>query len=1226
MSDTPELLKPIHRKAWSRWALGVLALGLLLAAIRWQAWQQVGEQQRERLAEQIESIANYLERQLEGVNAALTGLQAGALQNGRLVPPSSEALRLLSDAMPGVRTLQVLDAGGRTMASNRSELIGQDFSQRPYVQRARAQPNADTLSLSPPFRSVLGVYSVNLSRTIVDGQGRFAGLVTATLDPDYFATVLRAGIYADDMWAGVAHAEGRPLIYEPPRSVAEDAVVLQPGSLFERHLRSGQPTTVQQGRLVNFGDLRLLAQRTVKPASLSMDHALVLGLSRDVQAMYQPWRENTLAYAVGFLLLAGGSAAALWLLQRRHAEQLAERLRDEQALSVTLHCIGDAVIATDPAGRVTRMNAMAEQLTGWTVPEALGKPLGDVLRVVGAGTDAPLANGLRKALARGERIGFSGGVELVARGGHRIQIAESAAPIRAEDGEVLGTVLVFSDVTEANRGRLALEDRERQLSAITDALPGPVSRVDLDGRYLFANAAYFRWFGLHPAEVVGRTQREVLGKHYQRIAHHVERAMAGEAVQYEAQVSAADGTLHALVTLVPDRDPAGKVRGHFTVVTDITEKHRAEQALRAEESRARTLLQALDAGVVVHGPDAAILTCNAAACHILGLSEDQMRGKGPIDPAWDFVAEDRSAMTPEQYPVVQVLASGEAIQGLVLGIRRPDRAELTWIIVSAQPQRGSAGTVDGVVVTFVDITERVEAQQQLRLLRAAVERLNDIVVITEPDRQDANGVQRIVYANAAFERVTGYPAAEVIGRAPSFLQGPDTDPVEVDRVRRAIRAQLPVHAELLNYRRDGSPYWIELDVVMLTGANGRVTHMVAVQRDITERRAAEAQREALQAQLRASQKLEAVGTLASGIAHDFNNIIAGILGNVALAKEDLEPGHPAAISVQQIERAGSRARDLVRQILAFSRRNALQRTTVDLREVLDESLALMRAGLPPGTRLKVLRPEERVWVQGDPTQLQQVLMNLCVNAQQALPESGGEVEVGLAVKDSRVRLWVRDSGCGMDDAVRQRIFDPFFTTKGPGKGTGLGLAVVHGIVLSHQGRIEVHSELGQGSTFEVVLPLYCPADLPDVRTEDSPPQDRPGRNELLLVVDDDHTLRDVIPRLLQRAGWRTETFDGAREAMARLAGTGERPALVLTDLNMPDVSGLELCRIVAADHPQVRRLLISGHITDALRQRAFDLGVSAVLAKEDLMETLLPALDAALHGAQAVGIHPAETR
>ncbi len=1199
-----------NSQTWARWGIVVVAFGLALAAMRWYAWHGVAADQRERLGTQVESIAQNLERQLLGVDAALKHLQASVVRNGALVTPDSGSLALLSDAMPGVRTILVIDEVGRVVATNRPDVLGRDLSGRIYFQRARRDSRADVLSVSPPFLSVLGVYSLNLSRPLLDPQGRFIGLVGATLDPDYFRTALRSGIYADDMWAGVAQEEGYPVLYEPPQSTPKEAVLRQSGTLFDRHLRSGQNLTVQQGVLISSGVERLLAQRTLQPPGLVLDHRLVLGLSRDVRAMYQPWRDTTLAYVLGFLLLIGGSALALRLLQLRHRDQLAERMRSEQALSVTLNSIGDAVIATDPSGSITRMNPTAERLTGWTAADALGRPLQEVLRVEIRGTHEVRAERLEQALARGERIGLSGGVELITRDGGRIPITECSAPIRAEDGEKLGVVTVFSDVTEEQRSRMALEDRERQVRAITDALPGPVSRVDRDGRYLFSNAAYQRWFGLPASEVIGRTQRDVMGAHYHDIAQYVERAMTGETVQYQAQVNTAEGVLHAIVTLVPDRSPSGEVLGHFTVVTDITETHRAEAALQAEESRARAMLQALDAGVVVHGADARILLCNESACQILGLTLEQMTGKDPKDPAWDFVCEDGSSMPLDRYPVVQVLSSGQAIQGMVMGLRRPDRANTTWIIVSAQPQRSADGCIDAVVVTFVDATDRLRAQQELRLLQAAVERLNDIVLITEPSAQDA-AKQLIVYANPAFERVTGYPVAEVIGRSPGFLQGPDTDPKEVQRVRDAVLAQRPIRAELLNYRRDGKPYWIELDVVTLTGPSGRVTHMVAVQRDITERHAAEAQREALETQLRASQKLEAVGTLASGIAHDFNNIVAGILGNVALAKEDLEAGHPALISVQQIERAGVRARDLVRQILAFGRRNPIQRVRLDLRDILDESLALTRTGLPPGTTLKVRRPDAPVWVAGDPTQLEQVLINLCVNAQQALPESGGEIEVGLACENGQARLWVRDSGCGMDETVRQRIFDPFFTTKGPGKGTGLGLAVVHGIVLSHQGRIAVQSAPRQGTTFEVLLPLDQTAGRPE-ETKAPETQERPGRGELLLVVDDDHTLRDVLPRLLQRAGWRTETFAGATEALERLAGAGELPALLLTDLNMPDISGLELCRIVVADHPDLPRLLISGHITDALRQRAVELGVSAVLAKEDLLETLLPAVASAL--------------
>lgn len=1210
-------LRRHQRSVWVRWGLLMLFLAAALAAQRWLAWQAAGEEQRQRLAEQVRSMEQNLVRQLEGVDAALQGLRAEVAQPARLQIPDPLALALLSDAMPGVRTLLVLDAEGRCVASNRTELQGQDFSGRVYFQRARAAAQPEVLHVSPPFRSVLGVYSLNLSRSLVDAQGRFAGLVAATLDTAYFNSMLRSGLYAADMWAAIAQAEGGLLMYEPQRPVAEGTNLRRAGVLFERHLASGLPTTVFEGPVALTGEQRLLAQHTVQPAGLAMDHGLVLGLSRDSRALAEPWRDATRAYAVSLTLLIAGSGLALALLQRRQAAQLAERLQAEQSLAVTLQSIGDAVIATDPAGRITRLNTAAERLTGWPSAEALGRPLTEVFRAVDGASGAAVPDPVRLVLDRGEAVGLANGVELVARDGRRTPVADSAAPIRTETGEVLGVVMVFSDVTAQYQARRALEDRERQLSAITDALPGPVSRVDREGRYLFANAAYERWFGLTAAEVVGRTQQEVLGPLYPLVQPHVQRAMAGEAVHYEAPTRTRLGTLHALVSLIPDVDETGAVRGHFTIATDITERKRAEKALRAEEQRLRTLLQTLDTGVVVHAADTRIIASNPAASRILGLTEAQLQGLDAVDPAWHFIEEDGTPMRHERFPVAQVLASGKPLHNLFGGVRRPDRAEPLWVLVSAQPHRDDNGRIEQLVVTFVDVTDQVRAQRQLRLLQAAVERLNDIVLITEVDDDPAQA-PRIVYANPAFERRSGYREAQVLGRDPSFLLGPDTDRAEADRMARAMRSRQAAQGQLLHYTRHGQPYWVELDVVPLPEPGGRVTHMVAVLRDVTERRAAEAQRDALETQLRAAQKLEAVGTLASGIAHDFNNIVAGILGNVALARQDVGAGHPASTSLQQIERAGLRARNLVRQILTFSRRSPMQRTGVDLREVLDESLALVRTGVPPGVHLEVQRPPAPVWVQGDPTQLQQVLMNLCVNAWQALPESGGTVEVGLAPEGGAARLWVRDTGCGMDEAVRARIFDPFFTTKAPGSGTGLGLAVVHGIVQAHGGHIEVRSALGEGSTFELRLPLGGDASPPSPEV-DAPTAGAPGRGQLLWVVDDDDTLREVLPRLLQRAGWRTEAFAGAQQALDRLAAEGERPALLLTDLNMPDISGLELCRRVSQACPDLRLVLASGHVPQALLEQASAAGVHAVLSKEDLLESLVPSIARVLQDSTPAG-------
>ncbi len=386
------------------------------------------------------------------------------------------------------------------------------------------------------------------------------------------------------------------------------------------------------------------------------------------------------------------------------------------------------------------------------------------------------------------------------------------------------------------------------------------------------------------------------------------------------------------------------------------------------------------------------------------------------------------------------------------------------------------------------------------------------------------------------------------------------------------------------------------------------------------------ERQSLEAQLRESQRMEAIGTLAGGIAHDFNNILAAILGHVALAREDLGERHPALRSLEQIRRASTRARDLVQQILAFGRRQPQALLTQALRPLVEESLALLGSTLPATVVLDRQLATAALQVEADATQMQQVLMNLCTNAWHALQGQPGHILVGLEATvgpagsplagRSCAHVWVRDSGTGMDADTRSRIFEPFFTTKPTGQGTGLGLSVVHGIVTTHAGEIRVESAPGQGTTVHLYFPVSTAGasdpPVPETATAPERPRERAGKR--VLYVDDDPVILLLVEQLLTRAGHAATVRPDGPSAIAAVRADPWASDIVVSDHNMPGLTGLDVARAIAAIRPDLPVVICSGYISDELQQQADAVGVRRLLAKQDTLDDLDMALREVLAG------------
>ncbi len=428
-------------------------------------------------------------------------------------------------------------------------------------------------------------------------------------------------------------------------------------------------------------------------------------------------------------------------------------------------------------------------------------------------------------------------------------------------------------------------------------------------------------------------------------------------------------------------------------------------------------------------------------------------------------------------------------------------------------------------------------------------------------------------------------------------------------------------------RADGSAGIMLVHVAALFDDAGRPVRAHGVNQDITDLREAETERQRLQDQLLQNQKLEALGTLAGGIAHDFNNILTGILGNLQLAKLDLDEQHPAHLSVVDAHRAAQRARELVSRILAFGRRSSTQRQPLPLGSIVNEVTQLLRASLPPTISLTTDLQPACPMVDGDPTELHQVLLNLCTNAAQAIPQQQGNIRVELRFAppdeallerhpqvqlEHAVHLAIIDDGSGIDPDLLPRIFEPFFTTKRTGEGTGLGLTTVHRIMEHHLGVVTIDSTLGEGTqvTLHFAPSLFSASAKPTGSTS-VPPVETPsfGRGRRLLLVDDDQAARTTSQRALDHLGFNTTAISDPLDALALYKERSAEFCAVLTDYAMPRMDGAQLARLFKEINPAVPILLVSGFLHELTRDNAASAGLNGILAKPyDVAE-----LAAALH-------------
>jgi diguanylate cyclase (GGDEF)-like protein/PAS domain S-box-containing protein len=579
-----------HGLEWGLLGSVLLIIGALITYGFARDIQHIKAFEADHLQAQARVVDDIFIQQIEGINSALEGVRDELSADWRTSAGGAAAsmrLKVMTDAMPGMRALLILNQKGDIVAANRSEFIGQNFAEREYFTTPRRNPDPDVLYVSQPFMSASGVYVINVTRVLTSPQGQFAGVVTAGLDREYFNVVLRSVLYAPDMRATVVHGDGRVFWNMPSNPSAWGLDIAKPGSFFTRHRQAGQKASVLTGRVLATGEDRMVATRDVQSRRVRTDKPLVVHLSRELGALYLPWRKSVANWGAVFALLSVAAAVALHASQRRRrwAEQVMSatlKARDDVARRV--RTVTDHIPAFigyfDAAQRCEYLNEPAQRwlgidadkVGGYTLEAALGPELYQ--------QHAPY---LRDLLA-----GRPGSFEWVGvRSGRTYDFQTHLIPDQADDGAVRGFYVMSCDVTALKQAERERAAGERRIKTITDNLPVLISYIDREERLQFCNATFQEWLGLDPDTAVGRPFADVVGMTlYMQRSAFLKRALAGERVSFEVESAGASGIARHLQTVyVPDVQPDGTVAGLYGLSTDVTplkliERHLNEQARR----------------------------------------------------------------------------------------------------------------------------------------------------------------------------------------------------------------------------------------------------------------------------------------------------------------------------------------------------------------------------------------------------------------------------------------------------------------------------------------------------------------------------------------------------------------------------------------------------------------------------------------------------------------------
>jgi PAS domain S-box-containing protein len=773
--------------------------------------------------------------------------------------------------------------------------------------------------------------------------------------------------------------------------------------------------------------------------------------------------------------------------------------------------------------------------------------------------------------------------------------------VRARTAELESSrqeLLVEAD--ELNRVQVALRETEERYKNLLEVAPVGIV-VHSEGKVVFANPAGVKLLG-------GDTEEQLIGKPILEIIHpdglgkaqsRIKRMMTGEKGVYPAEdvYLRLDGTPINVEVMATPLQYEGK-RAVQVIVTDITERKKTEDQLRRSEENYLKLFQDAPLMYVItrneHGVPF-VSDCNTLFLNSVGFAREEVIGK----PLADFYSPESQTRLLDGGGYARALA-GEYIMGERQLLTRDGRLIQTFLYT--MPETDYSGLVTGTRAMFVDVTAARKAEEAQKRLATAIDQATEGVVIT-----DTEGA--IHYVNPAMSRITGYSAEELIGANPRILKSGEHDSIFYAQLWDTIKSGKIWSGRFINRKKNGQLYYEDATISPVKDTSGAIVNFVAVKRDITEHLE-------LSKQLVQAQKMEAIGTLAGGVAHDFNNLLQAVLGYSELMLQRKKEGEPDYADLQKIYQAGKRGADLVKGLMTFSRKVDTKHVPVDLNQEITSVRSLLSRTIPKTININLHLKGNLESIKADRSQISQVLMNLGVNERHAMPD-GGTLTIETtniqldeeyckshlkAKPGNYVVLTFSDTGQGMDKETLSHIFEPFFTTKEIGKGTGLGLATVYGIVKQHGGQINCYSELGLGTTFTIYLPaIQAKQDLQAPTIETTIPRG----TETVLMVDDEDYIRDLGTTLISQFGYKVITANNGKEALEAYQREGKSISLIILDLIMPEMDGRKCMEEILRVNPNAKVIIASGHSESGSANGVIAAGAKGFVQKPYNMKQLL---------------------